>query len=128
MSVITAGVTSGEQRRAGRIDAMSAAQFQEELRRAGRLILSAPLDDPLEAALKQIEQNPTTMQCRLLARLLTALTYDRGEFRRAESSALDSPTLALALDLMNAHASGKLPQPRWVSAVEAADAAQLRAG
>jgi len=33
---------------------------------------------------KKIEQNPAFSQSRLLTRVLAALTYEMGEFRRAE--------------------------------------------
>jgi hypothetical protein len=61
-------------------------------------------------------------------RLTAALTYQQGEFRRAEVAALDSETLAMVITLMDAHAAGTSPREEWVRAVDAANAAQLGAG
>lgn len=67
------------------------------------------------------------MQSRLLTRILTALTFQRGEFRRAEVASLDSETLAMVITLMDAYASGRSAREEWVRAVGAAEAAQLGA-
>jgi hypothetical protein len=77
---------------------------------------------------KRIEQNPAFAQSRLLARVLTALAYREGEFRRAELSAFDVATLDIVIALMDARAAGTPAGEDWVRAVDAARAAQLGAG
>jgi hypothetical protein len=84
--------------------------------------------DPLARTLKQIEQNPACPQSRLLTRILAALTYQEGEFRRAEASSLDSEALFMVIDLMDAYAAGTPAREEWIRAVETAKAAQLAAG
>lgn len=106
-------------------DVLSPAQFQDELRRAARLDPPCLADNPLAAAVKQIQQNPTFTQSRLLTRILNALTYERGDFRRAEISALDSATRAIVMALMNASSAGTTTRAQWEDAVKAANAAQL---
>jgi len=108
---------------------LSAVRFQEELRRVARFFRSRPpVGDPLEATVRKIEQNPAFTQSRLLTRILTALTYEQGEFRRAEISALDAETLAMVVTLMDVHAAGTLTREEWVRAADAAKAAQLGVG
>ena len=102
---------------------MSPLEFQEELRRVARFNLRPPIENPLGDAVQKIKDNPAFSQSRLLSRILTALTYDRGEFRRAEASALDSPTLALVIALMNAARAGTTARDDWIKAVTACDAA-----
>lgn len=107
----------------GNNDVMSAVEFQEELRRYARFNLRPPVENPLVAAVQKINDNPAFTQSRLLSRILTALTYERGEFRRAEVAALDSATLALAIALMNAARAGTTARDDWIKAVTACDAA-----
>jgi hypothetical protein len=102
---------------------MSAAQFQEELRRIARFDVRPPVENPLAVAVQRIKDNPAFAQSRLLTRILTALTYERGEFRRAEASALDSATLGIVIALMNAARAGTTARDDWVRAVTACDAA-----
>jgi hypothetical protein len=102
---------------------LSAVRFQEELRRVARYRASPPIGDPLDAAVRKITQNPAFTQSRLLARLLAALAYQQGEFRRAELATFDSDTLAMVITLMDAHAAGTLPRDDWVRAADAAKAA-----
>ena len=104
-------------------DVMSALDFQEELRRVARFNLRPPVENPLSVAVQNIKTNPAFTQSRLLSRILTALTYERGEFRRAEVSALDSATLAIVVALMNASRAGTPAREDWVNAVSACDAA-----
>lgn len=103
---------------------LSFARFGEELRRIRRLGCPALVGQPLDAAVTKIQKNPAFAQSRLLFRVLTALTYQRGEFRRAEIAAFDSETLAMVTALMDAHASGTPPRGDWISAVDAASAAE----
>lgn len=117
----------GSKPAAGATELLSAARFQEELRRVARSRPGALVGNPLDAAVKRIEQNPAYTQSRLLTRILSALTYREGEFRRAEVSAFDSETLAMVITLMDAHAAGTSTREEWVCAVDAAKAAQLGA-
>jgi hypothetical protein len=103
-------------------------QFQQEVRRVIRFRSQPVVENPLAEAVKRIEQNPAYMQSRLLTRILTALTYQRGEFRPAEIASLDSETLAMVIILMDAYASEKSAREEWVRAVGAAEAAQLGVG
>lgn len=113
----------------GATELLSPARFQEELRRAARFFRSRlPVGDPLEATVRKIELNPAFAQSRLLTRILTALTSQQGEFRRAEISALDADTLAMVITLMDVHAAGTSTREDWVRAADAAKAAQLGAG
>ena len=115
--------------RPGATELLSPVRFQEELRRVARFFRSRlPVGDPLEATVRKIEQNPAFAQSRLLTRILAALTYQQGEFRRAEISALDAETLAMVITLMDVHAAGTSTREDWVRAADAAKAAQLGAG
>ena len=102
---------------------LSAVGFQEELRRIARYHKSPPIGDPLDAAVRRITQNPAFTQSRLLARVLTALIYREGEFRRAELATFDSGTLAMVIALMDAHAAGTFPREDWIRAAGEAKAA-----
>ena len=107
----------------GTSDVMSAVEFQEELRRYGRFNLRPAVENPLAATVQKINDNPAFTQSRLLSRILTALTYERGEFRRAEAAALDAATLAIAIALMNTARAGTTARDDWIKAVTACDAA-----
>ncbi|HJQ64102.1 MAG TPA: hypothetical protein VJ834_14710 [Burkholderiales bacterium] len=113
---------------AGAIELLSISRFQEELRRAARFASAALVGHPLDAAVKKIAKNPAFSQSRLLSRVLTALTYQRGEFRRAEIAAFDADTLAIVINLMNAHDAGTSTPDEWIAAVEAARVAEVAAG
>lgn len=104
---------------------MSSLQFQEELRRVARFDSPHVGVNPLAEAVQKIKDNPAFSQARLLSRILTALTYQRGEFRRAEASALDSATLKIVIALINASQAGTTLRADWVNAVTAAEAAQV---
>jgi hypothetical protein len=107
---------------------LSAVRFQEELRHAARFRTRLLVADPLGLAVKKIEQNPAFSQSRLLTRMLEALTYEIGEFRRAEIASFDSETLTLVVTLMDARAAGTSTREDWVRAADAAKAAELGAG
>lgn len=109
---------------AAAVDVMSSLQFQDELRRVARFDLPHAGADPLAEAVQKIKDNPAFSQSRLLGRILTALTYQRGEFRRAEASALDSATLKIVIALMNENRAGTTTRDDWVNAVAAVEAAQ----
>lgn len=106
---------------------LSAAEFQEVLRHAGRFCSRAVTEAPLDAAVTAVRQNPACAQSRVLTRLLAALTYESGEFRRADVSALDSPALRLSIALMDACAAGTSPREQWIRATDAAQAAEASA-
>jgi hypothetical protein len=109
----------------GTSDAMSAFQFEEELRHVARFDPQRIIENPLAAAVQKIRDNPAFAQSRLLGRIVTALTYQRGEFRRAEASALDTATLGLVIALMNAHRAGATPSDDWINAAKAVSAAYV---
>ena len=106
-------------------DALTAAEFQDELRKSARFDRPLTVADPLAAALIQIEQHPSFAQSRLLTRILSALAYSEGAFRRAEVSTLDLPTRGLVLALMNACSTDVVPREAWIKAANAANTAQL---
>ena len=105
------------------MERLSIIQFADELRRALRFCPRAPAIDALGAIVRKIEQNPAFTQSRLLTRILAALTYQEGEFRRAEAAALDADSLAIAITLMDECAAGTCVREDWIRAVDAARAA-----
>jgi hypothetical protein len=107
----------------GATELLSVGRFLDALRHVTRFRSSPLIGDPLDAAVRRIENNPAFSQSRILARLLAALTYEMGEFRRAEISAFDSETLAMAIALMDAHAAGTSTRDDWKCAVDRAIAA-----
>ncbi|HET9403756.1 MAG TPA: hypothetical protein VFO57_04160 [Burkholderiales bacterium] len=112
---------------AGAAELLSIPRYLEELRRVARYRPGPPIGEPLDAAVKKIEKNPAFAQSRLLTRILAALTYQEGEFRRSEVAALDSDTLAMVIMLMDRQAAGTTTREEWVCAVELARAAELAA-
>jgi len=118
----------GSRSAAGATEMLSPARFEEELRRIARFRPRVAMGNPLDLAVKKIEQNPAFTQSRLLTRILTALAHHEGEFRRAELSALDMASLDIVIALMDACAAGTSAREDWVRAVDAAQAAQLGAG
>ena len=116
---------SGSTPAVGSVELLSIPRFLEELRRVARFRSGPPIGDPLDAAVRRIEKNPAFTQSRLLTRILAALTYQKGEFRRAEIAAFDSETLAMVITLMDAHAAGTTTREEWICAVDLARAAQL---
>ena len=104
-------------------DVMTALEFCEELCRTGRHNARPPAANPLQEAVQKIKDNPSFSQSRLLRRVLTALAYERGEFRSAEASALDSATLSIVIGLVNAARAGTISREDWTRAVDAAEAA-----
>ena len=108
-------------------DVMTALQFQEELKRIARFEPVLVVENPLAAAVATVKANPALAQSRILGRFLIALAAGQGEFRRAEASALDSPTLRLVVALMRLEEAGTRPRPEWLDAAAAASAARLDA-
>ena len=78
--------------------------------------------DPLQSAADQIRSNPTFAQSRLLLRILAA-QMTGGEFRRAEAAALDAPTQALVIALLDLRRAGARSDQDWSNAIGAAEAA-----
>ena len=107
---------------------LSPAQFREALRQVVRFREQLPVADPLASAVTRIERNPAYAQSRLLTRILVSLTYQQGEFRRAELGALDAETFAMVMSLMDAFDAGTFPRETWEEAVAAARVAELGAG
>jgi hypothetical protein len=103
---------------------LSIAQFQEELRRATRFCPRPAVLHALAAVVQKIERNPAHAESRLLTRILAALTYQEGRFRRAEAATLDVASLQLAVTLMDEHAAGTSAREDWVRAVNSTMAAQ----
>ncbi len=121
--------SAGARRAEAAVELMPMIGFQDVLRRSAQFFRPrVPPGDPLAETVKQIEQNPAYAQSRLLTRILAALTYQEGEFRRAEASSLDSETLFLVIKLMDAYAAGAHAREEWIRAVDAARAAELGAG
>ena len=98
-------------------------EFQDELRRVARYDRGLPVANALDSAVKAVTENPNQAQSRLLRRVLTALTYERGQFRRAEAASFDSKTLSIVIALMNAARTGIAERGAWIDAVAACDAA-----
>jgi hypothetical protein len=105
-------------------DVMSLEEFQVELRRTARFERKEPLPDVLAATVQNVKDNPAFAQSRLLRRIVQALTDGRGEFRRAELSALDAPALRLVLSLMNAAVAGTHTRADWLHAAASMESAE----
>lgn len=105
-------------------EVMSSLQFQDELRHVARYDRGPPVDNALALAVQRVVANPALSQSRLLSRILTALTYERGEFRRAEASAFDTATLGLVISLMNVARAGTAGRDDWIKAVTTCDDAE----
>ncbi len=121
-------MSAGVRTAIGSTELLSVLQFQEEIRHVLRFRLQLPIENPLAAALQKIEQNPAFAQSRLLTRILGALTYQEGEFRRAEVTSLDAETFAMVIALIDAYAAETCTRAEWEAAVAAARAAELAAG
>jgi hypothetical protein len=104
-------------------DVMAFEEFQVELRRNARFESREPLRDALDVAVQNIRDNPAFAQSRLLGRVVRALTNGSGEFRRAEASAFDAPTLRLVVALMNAAVDGSHTRAEWLRAAAATESA-----
>jgi len=100
-------------------DELSAAEFFVLLRQAVRFREQPAFADPLQQAVDQINANPAFSQARLLRRILVALVAG-GDFRRAETTALDASTHALVLALLELRRTGTRSRQDWNDAIEAA--------
>ena len=108
-------------------DSLAMPDFAKELRSGLTADMVAAIQDPLATAVAQIEEHPQHLQSLLLARIVSALTFGVGQFRRAELFGLDRPTRALAVALMNVRDAGSIPLAMWERAVDAAGTACARA-
>ena len=118
--------TSTDGRAALRQDTLSIQEFAAELRHGvGGNVVSA-VEDPLGAALQHVARDPTQTSSQLLARMVTALSHDTGQFRRSEVFAFDRDTRALAVALVAAHAG--MPAAAWARAVDASGIVQPFSG
>jgi hypothetical protein len=100
-------------------------EFGRELRYGLAAEAIAAVECPLDTAVLQIQNHPQHLQSLLLSRILSALAFGVGQFRRAEVFGLDRATRALAVALMNLRESGAVPAGSWEGAVDHAGAAQL---
>ena len=116
--------SAGSRRAANGVELLSIIQFRDELLRLSRFTPRPATPDALVAVVHKIEQNPAYSQSRLLTRILAALTYQEGDFRRAEASGLDAPSLAMAVTLMDDYAAGTSTREDWIRAIDSARAAQ----
>jgi len=107
---------------------MSVAHFEAELRRGVQALAPMAFPDALGDVVKSIELNPAFPQSRLLARLLSALMSQAGEFRSAEVFAFDTKTRGLVVALLDAFASGIPGRDEWQRAIDSALAAQRAYG
>ena len=105
-------------------DALSVDQFEAELRRFTQSRPMVPVADPLARVLTLIEQNPAQSRSRLLVRLLSAFSGQHEQFRYAEVASLDSLTVAMVIQLMEARRSGATAQAEWLQAAAKANACQ----
>lgn len=121
--VLTSDIERSNAEAAAR-EILSVTRFQEELRLGVQSLTPPAIAGALAEVVKSIELNPAFAQSRLLARVLSALISQAGEFRRAEVFALDSKTRALVLALMDAFAAGIPGRDEWQRAVDSANAAQ----
>ena len=102
-------------------DVISLVRFQQELRHIARFDVSEPVDNPLSAAVRKIAENPHLSQARLLGRMIKALAYEQGDFRRADACAFDKATLRLVIALMNTACAGTNTRAEWLEALTAAE-------
>ena len=107
---------------------LSVTRFQEELRQGVQAPAPAATTNLLAEAVKTIELNPAFAQSRLLARVLSALISQAGEFRRAEVFAFDTKTRALVIALIDAFSAGIPGRDEWQRAMDSANAAQRAYG
>jgi hypothetical protein len=101
-------------------DYLSIDQFESELRRFTQSRPVVQVAEPLERAVKLIEQNPALSGSRLLLRILSALSGRHAEFRYAEVGSLDSGAISLVMQLMEARRSGTTTLEAWRQAADRA--------
>ncbi len=100
-------------------DVLSAAEFFALLRQIVAFKEHPAFVDPLRQAVDQINANPAFAQAQLLRRILVALVSG-GDFRRAETTALDAATHALVLALLTLRRTDALSLQDWNDAIDAA--------
>ena len=104
-------------------DLLSGLEFLDALRKVVGFRVYPDVVDPLGLVVERIVKQPAVSESRLLLRILVTLVHARGEFRRAELAALDGPTLALVIHLMDLRSARTRPDQDWTGAVAAAEAA-----
>ena len=114
--------SAGAKRRDQSRDVLSAAEFFVMLGQVVSFREQPGIADPLQHAVDQINAHPAFAQSQLLKRILVALVTG-GDFRRAEATALDAPTYALVMSLLELRRTGARACQAWNEAIEAAEAA-----
>ena len=104
---------------------LSNSEFFDALRQVVGFRTYSAVEDPLALIVGRIAKQPAVYESRLLLRILVAMVHARGEFRRAELAALDAPTLAMVIGLMDLRSAGTRPDRDWTEAVAAAEAASI---
>ena len=102
---------------------LSVSEFLEGLRQVVGFRVYPDVQDPLGLIVERIIKQPAVAESRLLLRILVALFRSDGEFRRAELAALDAPTVAVVIRLMDLRSAGTRSDKDWTDAVAAAEAA-----
>ena len=102
---------------------LSGSEFLDGLRQVVGFRVYPDVEDPLGLIVERIVQQPAVADSRLLLRILAALVRSGGEFRRAELAALDAPTVAVVIRLMDLRRAGTRPDQDWTDALTAAEAA-----
>ena len=102
---------------------LTGSEFLDGLRQVVGFRVYPDAEDPLGLIVERIIKQPAVAESRLLLRILVALVRSGGEFRRAELAALDAPTVAVVIRLMDLRSAGMRPDQDWADAVAAAEAA-----
>ena len=102
---------------------LSGSEFLDGLRQVVGFRAYPDVGDPLGLIVERIVKQPAVAESRLLLRALVALVRSSGEFRRAEIAALDAPTVALVIRLMDLRNAGTRTDQDWTDAIAAAEAA-----
>jgi hypothetical protein len=102
---------------------LSGNEFLEGLRKVVGFRAYPDAPDPLVQIVERIVKQPAVAESRLLLRALVALVGSGGKFRRAELAALDAPTVALVIRLMDLRSAGTRTDQDWADAIAAAEAA-----
>ena len=102
---------------------LSGSEFLDGLRQVVGFRVYPDAEDPLGLIVERIVTQPAVAASRLLLRILVALVRSDGEFRRAELAALDAPTVAMVIRLMDLRSAGTRPDQDWTDAIAAAEAA-----
>ena len=102
---------------------LTGSEFLLGLREVVGFRVYPDVEDPLDRIVERIVTQPAVAESRLLLRILVALVRSDGEFRRAEIAALDAPTVAMVIRLMDLRSAGTRPDQDWTDAISAAETA-----